>query len=363
MCGALRNKYTAMVEAMLEAAKKAGHEVSEEELYTSQETLARCTVLLANSLYAELPAGAPRFKDLPLMMARLMLCFMLDEAHTLITRRGAAEAVWVPLVCGSEIGGRGDAPLQLLPGFHVMFSLSNTDPDSALDAAVREAGEWLLTPRPATTLPDGTRAQPPLELQVGDDGVHVWDASMLRTAVSCVAHDARQLHTEALKATVPDPGGSPHSRLAPTRVVCAVDANSEEMRAIVQAVTYADEAQRGTAATPDGDVQLDEVSVHTALFADSVKALMAEDPRTRATAIRRASVTVAGDVAERVRQRPELVRRGKVYISLAGVNEPADVVLGLVTRGSVTVASPGARRVAAAPPLVTSRRPSCCKRR
>jgi len=42
------------------------------------------------------------------MMSRLLCAFLLDEAHLLKGKRGgAADAVWIPLVCEGMLGGRG----------------------------------------------------------------------------------------------------------------------------------------------------------------------------------------------------------------------------------------------------------------
>ena len=179
----------------LEAALAKAGNVEVEELAT-EATLARCTLLLSQGLYEALPAGAPRFPELPAMIARLLFVFVMDEANRLNSK--AANAVWGPMVCEAAIGGRGRLPKRLLPGLHLLIAIFN--PIGPLSDVVHAAGESLLTPRPVTVDAAGVRIRPPIELIVQDDGTNVWDARAVLPAMTTVSGPALQRRTDVVAA-------------------------------------------------------------------------------------------------------------------------------------------------------------------
>ena len=124
---------------LLAALAQAGGLQDAAVLYTDEKVLARCVVALSKLIYAALPADEPRFPEQAHMITRLLFTLVLDEAHELLKHRGAAEAVWAPLLNDGAIGIRGAAPKKLLPGVQLVVALCNPRDDLAAD--VRAAGQ------------------------------------------------------------------------------------------------------------------------------------------------------------------------------------------------------------------------------
>jgi hypothetical protein len=198
----VRSSYSELVAALAEAGG-----VEEEELYRDPVALEHCSVQLSMQLYEALPDEAPRFEEMPWMMCRLLFVILADEAHVLAAKPGVAEALWVPLVCQdtAALGSRGEDPIPLLPGFHLVVAPFNAAEPFA--TTVRETGHMLLTPRPATYGAGGTLIKPAIEVTVDDDGVRTWDARALIRSPSAPSAWARQ-------ARLP-PGAAARARVVP----------------------------------------------------------------------------------------------------------------------------------------------------
>jgi len=275
---------------LIEALVAAGG-VEEEELYTDQKKLAMSSALLCRRLYEQLPADVPRFVEQPEMMSRLLFLLVVDEAHRLMTPKlkDVAEALWVPLICQSTLGGRGLAARRMLPALHVLFGLSN--PQEPLASAVREAGLSLLTPRRATVDADGARTVPPLELTEDEDGTPVWNASALMPTLTSVSDSAMARRAEVVAAVIPDPDGSVSSRCGAVRVMCVADWRPPKVAEEVAALILGDLVLKDAkAALPPGVEPV--IQLHPAALAVSMRHLMSLDPRLRKQALLDAASTL-----------------------------------------------------------------------
>lgn len=331
----LRTHYAGLLAALADAGK-----VTEEELYTDEPALARAQLLLSKRLYDALPAGTPRFAEQALMMSQVLTFIVVDEAHKLRDMPGASEALWAPLV-GGHLGGRGYAPMRMLPSFHVVLALFNPSEPFASD--VRTAAKVVLTPAVASA---GAVSKPALELKEDDDGNLELHTGALLQALSSVNQQAISRHTMAVNAIIRN-DVSLQSRLGAARVLGVADARTPAESKVLPALMCGSVVEREVLSALPRGVEL-MLYVHPAALAHSLQALMAADPRMRQPALNAAASTLAGGIARLLEERPELQVGGKLRVWLAAVNDSAEVATGVVRRGALVLASPRGRGAAGA---------------